>query len=99
MWRVLVAERFYKDLERAVKGLSKEEVGKLLGKLDELAAELRLTPYPAHKFDLRKVVGKDHLEIRVRIGRFRAVYRVYKDRREIVLVAFFRRDDDSYKRL
>jgi len=99
MWKVLVAERFYKDLEKAVKGLPPSEVEKLLKKLDELAEELHLTPYPAHKFDLRKVVGKDHVEIRVRLGRFRVVYRVYKKKREIVLVAFFKRDDDSYKRL
>ena len=99
MWKVLVSERFYKDLEKALKGLSEEETRNILQKLDELAEELHITPYPAHKFNLRKVAGKDHVEIRVRLGKFRAIYRVYKKRREVVLLAFFRRDESSYKRI
>ena len=50
MWKVLVSERFYKDLEKALKGLSEEETRNILQKLDELAEELHITPYPAHKF-------------------------------------------------
>ncbi len=72
MWKVLVSERFYKDLEKALKGLPDDEVRSILQKLDELAEELHITPYPAHRFNLRKVVGKDHVEIRVRLGKFRA---------------------------
>ncbi len=99
MWKVLVSERFYKDLEKVLKGLPDEEVRSILQKLDELAEELHITPYPAHRFNLRKVVGKDHVEIRVRLGKFRAIYRVYKKRKEIVLLAFFRRDESSYRKL
>ncbi len=99
MWKVLVAERFYKDLEKTLSGISKDERKLILEKLDELANELHMTAYPLHKFDIRKVRGAKHVEIRVRLGRYRAVYQVYKDRKEIILVAFFRRDDDSYKRL
>ena len=99
MGEVLVSERFYKDLEKALKGLPDDEVCSILQKLGELAEELHITPYPAHRFNLRKVVGKDHVEIRVRLGKFWAIYRVYKKRKEIVLLAFFRRDENSYRRL
>ncbi len=96
-WKVKYSASFWKSVEKILKGISRKEREGIILKLDELATLLQETPYPVHKFDLRKVVGKERTEIRVRMGRYRVVYWVLKNERTIILVGFFRRDETTYK--
>ena len=91
-------QKFWDSVEKVLKGTPKEERIKILKKLDDLANELQETPYPVHKFDLRKVSGRRRMEIRVRMGKYRVIYVVDKAKREIVLAGFLRRDETTYKR-
>ena len=96
-WAVKYSSSFWKSVEKVLRGLSRKEREKLILKLDELATVLQETPYPVHRFDLRKVVGRDRIEIRVRLGKYRVVYWVLKEERTILLVGFFRRDETTYR--
>gem|GEM_PF-3684613 len=91
-------QKFWNSVEKVLKGVPRDERVKILQRLDDLAGELRETPYPVHRFDLRKVSGRKRTEIRVRIGKYRVIYVVNKAKREIVLAGFLRRDETAYKR-
>ena len=96
-WTVNYSSSFWRSVEKVLRGVSKPEREKLILKLDELATVLQENPYPVHKFDLRKVVSRDRIEIRVRLGKYRVVYWVLKEKRTITLVGFFRRNETTYK--
>ncbi|MBI4043807.1 MAG: type II toxin-antitoxin system RelE/ParE family toxin [Candidatus Diapherotrites archaeon] len=78
------AEKFYERSDNRLKD-----------RLKELFAILTQNPVPVYAHDVKKMRGRDD-EYRIRLSRFRVIYRVDWDNRIIRIGVIERRDEHTY---
>jgi len=67
-------------------------------KIKELFLQLKTSPLPIREYDIKKVSGVQNI-YRVRISRFRIIYKIDWEKKEINVIKIGKRDEKTYKRL
>jgi len=80
---------------KAVKSL-KNIRSKLLERIKTLLLTLETNSVPAQKFDIRKIKKTPHT-YRVRISRYRIIYKIRPDKNEIYVIKITQRNEKTYK--
>ncbi len=62
------------------------------GKFRELVEELRFNPIPSEKFDIKKLKGRENT-FRVRLGSYRVIYELQRDKLLILIIKFGKREN------
>ncbi len=71
---------------------------KIRSKVNELCEILKDVPVPFKLYDVRKVAGEENM-FRIRIGKYRVVYKVVEAENKIRILEIEIKDDDTYKHL
>jgi mRNA interferase RelE/StbE len=77
---------------KAFKNLDK----RIVGKAKKALITLKISPLPIKEYDIKKVEGADDI-YRLRISRYRIVYRIDWGRKEINIIKIDKRDENTYR--
>ncbi len=71
---------------------------RIRARINELCEVLKEVPVPFKLYDVRKVAGEENV-FRIRIGKYRVVYKVVEAENKIRILEIELKDDETYKNL
>lgn len=78
--------------KKALKNLNKP----IVQKINKAILYLRNSPVPVKEYDIKRVEGTEDI-YRLRISRYRIVYRVHWDNKAINVIKIEKKDDETYR--
>ncbi len=78
--------------KKALKNLDKS----IVQKISEAILYLRNSPVPVKEYDIKRVEGTEDI-YRLRISRYRIVYRVHWDNKSINVIKIAKKDEKTYR--
>jgi len=69
---------------------------KMRARVNELCEVLKDVPVPFKLYDVRKVAGEENI-FRIRIGKYRVVYKIAEKENKIRIVEIEQKDETTYK--
>ncbi len=77
---------------KALKNLDK----RIVEKAKKALLTLKISPLPIKEYDIKKVVGADDI-YRLRISRYRVIYGIDWDRKEINVIKIDKKEEKTYR--